>query len=380
MKKYEEQSYLSSAAIYRPVFQRRSISDKPGPRRESFTEQPPVVYGEDTRVFLYLPEASSVEMSYWADPEGKKYALEKDGDSGYWYRIIDAEPGFHYVDFFVDGRFYLDPLVPIGYGSHRAANFIEVPDPDFDLDIPSDVPHGMTHLVNYASAMTDEMRCAYVYTPPAYMSGTERYPVLYLFHGGGENEAGWLWQGKADRILDKMIARGLCKPMIVVMDNFQAFKRENRQITEQPIAELFRDELIPLIDRTFRTRPEADARAIAGLSMGGLRAKEVAFALHDEIHSLGIFSSGAGFTIKGVSIWGEPYDYSDVLRSPEYYAGLFRVTMVTCGESDPRIEYTRPQVAQLQAEGYPILFHSYPGSHEWHVWRKSLVDFLKVLF
>ncbi len=383
--KQANQAMVSHALCYDPVNAVLTPESENAPRDLSFPVIPAVeVLAAGVRLNYYAPAAGKVEVSGWpgCGAFAERRSLRRSDVPGYWcIDLADLPPGFYYHDFWVDGVKAINNTAAIGYGGSVAANFFEIPDPDFPEDLLTDVPHGSLHMELFRSDESRSVRNCWVYTPAGYESNPEkRYPVLYLQHGGGENETGWVWQGKTNYILDNMIASGACEEMIVVMNNGYVYRREDGRVSTGSIARMVGGDCVPFIDGRYRTLPQREKRAVAGLSMGGLHAKQIAFENLDLFANLGVFSSGAGYEIRGKDVWGVEYDYSDLFRTPEHYAERLRVTLVTCGRSDPRNRYTEPQVRKLQEVGFPVEYRSYPGYHEWHVWRKSLRDFLRLIF
>src|SRR5262249_14128075 len=217
-------------------------------------------------------------------------------------------PGFHYYTFVIDGARVSDPNSETFFGVSRMMSGIEVPEKGVDFYDPKDVAHGEVRERWYHSKSTDTWRRCYVYTPPDYDSNSSRrYPVLYLQHGAGEDERGWPTQGHVNFILDNLIAAGKAKPMIIVMDNGgggAAFAGGPRGRGGPPPAgrgglgnfgafqEILLDELIPMIDSTYRTISDREHRAMAGLSMGGMQTMQIGLGHLDKFAYLGGFSGG----------------------------------------------------------------------------------------
>ncbi|MGN0745790.1 MAG: alpha/beta hydrolase [Aristaeellaceae bacterium] len=376
-----QQAMNASAVSFDPINMRNIPGAAYGPRPNGFEEAPgtELLLDGKVRVNLYAPDAGRAEIALWDCLE--RTDMLRSAHPGYWELTLEGVPaGFRYADFYVDGVRCLNELIPIGYGANRAVNYIEIPDPDFDLYWPKGSPHGTVSFCRFFSAETDGEHGCYVYTPAGYEEGTVRYPVLYLLHGGGENETGWIWQGKLPDMLDNMIAQGLCRPMVVVTPSFNTYLHRGGRAELCAVEHVMREACVPFVDGRFRTMRDRGHRAVAGLSQGGLRARQIAFANPELFASLGVFSSGAGFKIRGEDIWGQPYDDSALFASPEHYRSLMQVTFVSCGRDDPRHAYTSEQVAALQAQGFDVSYHAYPGGHEWQVWRRSLRDFLPLLF
>lgn len=305
---------------------------------------------------------------------------------GYWKTIItDVGSGFHYHTYFVNGAETLHTQLPIGYGGSFAANFIEVPDPEYTDYLLKDVPHGSIHMEIYKSSVTGRYRNCWVYTPPGYEKNLDkRYPVFYMQHGGGENETGWLWQGKINYIMDNLIHEGRCQEMIIVMNcgyNFQSLGEDKFILKD--IDEVICKDCVPMIDEKYRTIPDRNYRAIAGLSFGSIHARMTALGHLDMFSALGIFSGGFSYTSQeGFHIEGSShYDYSDTFASAKTFNEKMHLLFVGMGEEEKEmVMNSKPKAEKLAAEGYNIVVKTYPGYHEWDVWRKCASDMLPLLF
>src|ERR1022692_3349143 len=233
---------------------------------------------------IKAPNATAVKLNFWSNP---KLDMVK-GSDGFWTAATPPlVPGFHYYNFVVGGVDVNDAGSHAFYGGGRDASGIEIPEPGATYYLPQDVPHGAVREIWYFSKITGDWRDAVLYLPPGYDTQTKmRYPVLYLQHGGGEDETGWIKQGHANFILDNLIASGTSKPMIIVMAYGYArraghvdpdltgkpFGSPEMMKAMQEMAQTFEDDLtqalIPYIDSNFRTVADRDHRAMAGLSMG----------------------------------------------------------------------------------------------------------------
>jgi enterochelin esterase-like enzyme len=198
----------------------------------------------------------------------------------------------------VDGVPVNDPGSDTFFGWGRQTSGIDVPDKDGAFYEPRDVPHGEVRVRWYLSKTTAAWRRAYVYTPPDYDRNPKvRYPVLYLQHGAGENETGWTKQGRANLILDNLIATGSARPMIVVMETGYATRAGAMPppAGAPPAPNAFEDvvvnDLIPTIDASYRTLADRDNRAMAGLSMGGGQTLQITSAHLDKFAWIGSFSA-----------------------------------------------------------------------------------------
>ena len=329
------------------------------------------------------PDAGKVQLDL-----GKLYDMHKD-DKGFWTVTTEPQvPGFHYYSLVIDGFKIADPASESFYGMGRMASAIDIPESGVDFYTLKDVPHGDIRSKNYFSETTGSWRNVNIYTPPGYDKDNNiHYPVLYIQHGGGEDERGWAVQGKTNIIMDNLIAEGKAVPMLVVMANGNASKPgvTARGYNDEAMA-VFKEELfeniIPFIESNFRVKPDADYRAIAGLSMGGGQAFYTGLRNTDMFANVGVFSTGLFGGIRRQS--AEAFDpetiIPGILSSPEAFNKKLKVFYISVGEQDERIEPTKKLIKTFNSRGLNVIFASFPGSHEWQVWRKSLYDFAQKLF
>jgi enterochelin esterase-like enzyme len=339
----------------------------------------------ESRIEFHIkaPDALSVTVQVGAAP---KVDLVKGAD-GVWTAITPpAVPGFHYYYFNIDGVTVDDPASRTFYGVGKDSTGIEVPEKGADFYLMQDVPHGEIRERWYHSKTTGYWRRILVYTPPDYDKSLKiRYPVLYLQHGGGEDETGWIKQGHANLILDNLIASGKAKPMLIVMANGYANKAGTTPPPPQagrPTMPMgFEDDLIndviPLIDTTYRTLPSRLDRAMAGLSMGSIQTLQTTLGHLDKFAYIGAFS-GAGFG--GVNL---KTDYHGVFLDPAAFNKNVHVFFVGIGTVEP--ERMRAGVLSfheaLDTAGVKHIFYESPGTaHEWQTWRRDLHQFLPLLF
>ncbi len=315
---------------------------------------------------VQAPDAQSVAV----DICGQVCPLEKNGE-GLWCGFTQPlEPGFHYYFLVVDGVRLSDPSSTLFFGCGLMASAIEIPEAGVDFYLDRDVPRGEVRMQRYWSPSLNAWRTCYVYLPAEYEQNPEkRYPVLYLQHGGGEDETGWARQGHADIILDNLLAEKKATPMLIVMDYGQA----------GDFSRILLEETIPMIDKLYRTQPDARHRAMAGLSFGGGQSWSIGLKHPEVFSSIGIFSSGM---FGGVSY--APFDLEASLPELAADAAAFNaahpVFYISCGEGDPRIEHTRKAAEALAEKGANVQFKAWPGGHEWQPWRKSLHEFLQLIF
>lgn len=273
---------LAQTEDYKPA-----VTNQPG-------KQYPQVNNEGrVRASILAPQAIKVQL----DLGGKKYDLTKD-EKGVWTgESLPQDEGFHYYQLNIDGVSVPDRGSLHFYGAGRSGSGIEVPARDQDFFALKNVSHGLVSENIYFSKLTNAWRRCFVYTPPDYFTNTkELYPVLYLQHGSFEDETGWSAQGKANLILDNLIAERKAVPMIIVMDNGYATKPQDNPVADnktRPFS-VFEDvmiqEIIPMIDAKFRTKNDRNYRAIAGLSMGANQTIRIIMNHPDKFSYIGGFS------------------------------------------------------------------------------------------
>jgi enterochelin esterase-like enzyme len=337
---------------------------------------------DDLRVVFSLkaPDAQSVQIDL-----GKLYPMRKD-DQGVWTVTTDPQvPGFHYYSLVIDGVKVVDPASESFYGMSRQASAIEIPEKGVDFYQIKDVPHGALSSRYYYSKVTNSWRRLYVYTPACYAENVKmRCPVVYIQHGGGEDERGWAEQGRADIILDNLIASGQAKPMLVVISNgnvstggggyssagMASFKEEMCQ------------NIVPFIDKTYRTIPTAENRALCGLSMGGGQAFYTGLVNLNLFAHVGVFSSGifGGINNPSASSFDAEKEIPGLLSQAATFNSKLKLFYISVGEQDPRFSFTSKAVKNFQDKGLKVTYNSFPGDHEWQVWRKSLHDFASKVF
>ena len=331
----------------------------------------PRVLGDGRVEFrIKAPTAQKVQIDL-----GRLYDMKKDAQ-GVWTCTTDPQSeGFHYYFLVVDGVKVADPCSETFYGCSMMSSGVEIPYPaekQSRYELKADVPHGQVARLRYQSKVNGAWKNMYVYTPAEYETSGKSYPVLYLQHGGGEDERGWSTQGLTDIILDNLIAEGKAKPMIVVMmdGNGQDFT-----------SELLTDG-IPFVESRFRTIKTADGRALAGLSMGGIQTLNTSI-MHPELFSyVGVFSSGWFKNPQPfmANSSGEQY-YAKLKERPDYYNKQFREFFLTMGgQEDIAYENCKAMRERFDQMGIKHTYYETPGGHTWPVWRESLYFFAQKLF
>lgn len=338
---------------------------------------PPEVHTDNSVTFqVFSPASSRVGVTVGT----ASFPMGRDPDGLWSVTTTPLPPGFHYYFLDLDGLQVNDPNSPAYYGYSKESGGIEIPEPGTDIFEIQDVPHGIIHEVKYRSSVAGGWKELRVYTPAGYDSGKQKYPVLYLQHGGGENRTSWFNQGRAANILDNLIAAGKAVPMIVVCadgqipggggyswDGMQGFREE------------MIDNIIPAVERQFRVRKNKDSRALCGLSMGGGQSFFVGLRCPEVFGHVGVFSAGL-FSGLGNSSPNLEESIPGIWSDPAGFNRQRKLFFIACGEDDFRYEATTAAVEDLQERGVDVVYRHYPGDHEWQPWRKALRDFASLLF
>jgi enterochelin esterase-like enzyme len=332
------------------------------------------------RFRVAAPQAQSVVATL-----GHGTPLTKGAD-GFWTGVTKApeDEGFHYYHLTIDGGVFNDPGTLNYYGSTRWESGVEIPAHDEEFYALKAVPHGQVQQILFPSGPEGSrvFKTAYVYTPPDYQkSGRKRYPVLYLQHGWGEDEHAWWNQGRANLIMDNLIAEGKAKPFIIVMaygQTNEAFRpggarpaggqrpNFNDLIARTGFESTLVDDLIPYVDANFRTAPDRANRAMAGLSMGGMETHFIALKRLDLFSQIGLFSGGV-------------ITPEDVEKAPGFKDKV-KVVFCSCGSRENPTGLTANHDALDKIGIRNTAFVSPNTAHEFLTWRRSLHEFAPLLF
>ena len=381
---------------------------KPALSNQDNKQYPQVNSARQVRAQISAPDAKKVGL----DIAGKIYTMTKDAN-GVWTGVsAPQDPGFHYYQLNIDGASVPDPGSTYYYGASRWGSGIEVPSDDQDFWQVKNVPQGSMGEVYYYSSYTEKMRRCFVYLPNEYFTNpTKKFPVLYLQHGMGENEYSWPYQGRVAAIMDNLIAAKKAVPFIIVMDNGlnarkpqpqgqaqgapqggqrpqgQGGQRPQGQGGQRPqggfgggfggfggfgggFAEDFKqvlfNDIIPMVEKNYRVQADPAHRAYAGLSMGGMQAREVTLANPGKFAYVGSFSSGA---------WSV-----DQVKNSEGFAQKTKLLFMSGGgkENMGCVEAAKNIKEQV---GMNAVGYESPGTaHEFHTWRRSLYEFAQLLF
>ncbi|MDV6030195.1 MAG: hypothetical protein F9B45_08815 [Phycisphaera sp. RhM] len=345
---------------------------QPAPTNQAGKDYPQVNSQGRIKFRIVAPEAKSVATTF------RESTVFVKGDDGAWIgysRPLDE--GFHYYELIIDGAHVPDPNSKYYFGAMRWGSGIEIPAHDREFYALKNVPHGQIREIFFHSESTKSERRAFVYTPPGYDSNNEeRYPVLYLQHGWGENEYGWSVQGHAGLIMDNLIAEEKTKPFIIVMTYGMTNEVRMGGLRNFDISDfetVLVDELIPHIDANFRTLTDQPNRAMAGLSMGSMETKAITLRNLDKFSHIGLFS-------------GSTIGKEDV-ENTEGFKEKVNLVFVSYGSKEVGGGRTRrggnpaESVEQLKKMGINAHYYLSPETaHEWQTWRRSLKGFAPLLF
>ncbi len=355
---------------------------------------------------LKAPDAASVQVAGGDGLGQGPFPMTKGADGTWSVMTPPSVPGFHYYWFVLDGVAVNDPASETYFGYGKETSGVEVPEAGADFYAIQNVPHGEVRAKWYLSKTTGEWRRAFVYTPPGYAEhSTARYPVLILQHGSGENETGWTRQGRAQFILDNLIAAGKARPMIVVMDRGYALRPgapvptggpnawlQNLHLAFTSFEDVVIQDLIPMIDASYRTIPDREHRAMAGLSMGGMQTLFIALRHLDSFAYIGSFSGPivANLQVGDLNasrLQAQPFDaktaYGGAFSDPSTFNKRVKLLWLGVGsaESDQFRTGIGSAVEALRKAGVRLeYFESSGTAHEWQTWRRDLNEFAPRLF
>jgi enterochelin esterase family protein len=325
---------------------------------------------------VYAPNAKDVTLTFNLVRDGK-LQLTKQG-SGVFEGLLPFDvnhTGPMGVEVNIDGVAFIDPFMPIHWSGGRPRNFIEVPDTDLEFMHIKDVPHGaMSREIYWADVIKSWERCV-IYTPPGHMKSSKEYPVLYLLHGGGENEIVWEYCGRVAHILDNLIATGKSEPFIAVMNNgMLRYSDTANNVVDDAFERMLTESCIPHIEKNYRVKTDKWNRAIAGLSMGSYMACDIGFKRPDLFGNIGTFTASMTHETLHMS-YERPYP--TVMKDPQAFARNYRIYFRS----------TTP--VEDHFADYFVAVDKFPSYHrivypkrttKWNSWRMGLRDFAQLLF
>jgi enterochelin esterase-like enzyme len=364
----------------------------------TFLSQYPAVNAQ-TRQAMFRVVAPTAKMVQ-VDLANKRYNMTKD-EKGVWTCKSDPQVvGFHYYSIWIDSVAIMDRNTQSFFGSNWESSGLEIPEgPEGDYyRFNKNIPHGQIHSIQYWSEINGMERHCNVYIPAEYeQNRKKKYPVLYLLHGWGEDENGWSNQGHICNIMDGLIASGKAVPMIIVMDCGDIKTNSDvRKASTNDVTQIYVKDLMPFIDKTFRTKADRQNRAMAGLSRGGMQTTQTVFANMDKFAWMGTFS---GFFIGNMGRGPAPgapaapgaapnaqstaniieTAFNGVFKDAAAFDKRINLLFISTGTEE---RSPRDQVESLKAHGIKhIVFHESHGTaHEWLTWRRALNEFAPRLF
>ena len=331
----------------------------------------PEVNPDNTVTFrLYGPEATDVKLNAsWA---GGTKPMTKD-EQGIWSVTVGpVEPDVYNYGYTINGVRTIDPHnAYVKTGIRGTSSAVEVPAKEPAVYDPQNVPHGELTIHHYYSKSLNEGRRLHVYTPPGYDKSNKNYPVLYLLHGAGDDDSGWYSIGRANFIMDNLIASGKAVPMIVVMPF--GHTSAGRSGGSDPFVIDLMGDVLPLIESTYRVKKDPDSRAIAGLSMGGRQTVQVAFS------NPGKFAWVASFS-GAVREYPKQKFVQDFVANSDRANKQLKLLWIGIGKEDSLLESNKEFIAYLNENRIEHIWQLTEGDHSWPVWRRYLAEVVPQLF
>lgn len=344
----------------------------------------------DRTMTLRFRAPNAREVSVVGEIDGKPHPMSK-GEDGVWTVTIGPlAPDVYNYQFNVDGVIAMDPVNPsvkLGFGAFPPASLVEIPGDGLEFDDAKPVAHGSVRIETYHSKSLNAPRTVWIYTPPGYDGGSSRYPVFYLLHGSGNIESSWMLTGRANLIMDNLIAEGKAKPMIIV--NPLGYARQGVGLGPEPAAasapagpggavgggafgrDLLED-VVPFVEKTFRTQAGAENRAIGGLSMGGGQTAAIAFSHPDLFRYVVIMSAGSGNAAENYPVF-----FKDAAATNR----KIKLLWMGVGKDDALVGPGAQALHELlTSKGITHTFELTEGRHEWVVWRHHLHQVAPLLF
>ncbi|MBW8325222.1 MAG: esterase [Prolixibacteraceae bacterium] len=369
--------YMYSQLIFKPVdvasFGQMGNVGRPAETNIRSAKYPRILPNGQAVFRIKAPEAAKVQLDL-----GKKYDMVKNAE-GVWETTTDSlSEGFHYYSLIIDGLAVADPASESFYGMGRMASGIEVPFKGDDYYTVKNVPHGDIRIKRYYSNLTNSWRDFYMYTPPGYdQNSTEKYPILYILHGGGEDQRGWATQGKTDLIIDNLISQKKAVPMLVVMVDgnmpSKGFGEEALRLFEKELKQT----VVPFVEKNFRVKTDANSRALAGLSMGGLQTLHAGIQNTEMFAYLGVFSSGWWANQPALSDPQYAFMKENAIR---INGNLKQFWISQGGKEDIAWQNCQIMLKKFDEMKIKYTYSEYPGGHTWPVWRNNLYNFAQLLF
>jgi enterochelin esterase-like enzyme len=377
-KVWKNSLFMFSQLIFKPVdvskFNKYSVVGIPPSTNVRGVKYPQILPDSRAIFRVKAPDAQKIQLDL-----AKKYDMVKNSE-GIWEVTTDSlTEGFHYYSLLVDGLALADPASETFYGMGRMASGIEVPFKGDGYYAEKDVPHGEICIKRYFSTVFNSWRQFYIYKPAGYdININEKYPVLYILHGGGEDERGWATQGKTDLILDNLIAANKAKPMLIVMPDGnvsgQGFDENTLRMFEREL----KQSIIPFVEKNYRAETGSKSRALAGLSMGGIQTLYVGINNTELFSYLGVFSSGWIMPAQN-DLANKQYDFMKT-NNDKIKNNLNLLWIGVGGKEDIAYNNCQALLKKLDELKVKYIYSEHPGGHTWPVWRNNLYNFAQLLF
>src|SRR5664279_4552242 len=379
-KVWKNDLYMFSQLLFKPVdnssFNKYSVLGTPAATNVRSSKYPQIMPDGRAVFQIRAPDAQKVQLDLV-----RKYDMSKSSD-GIWSVTTDSlSEGIHYYSLIIDGVAVCDPSSEAFYGMGRMASCIEVPFKGDGYYTLKDVPHGDIRIKRYYSEVTRSWRRFFIYTPAGYdVNTSEKYPVLYLLHGGGEDERGWAEQGKTDIIMDNLIAEKKAKPMLIVMmdGNFATGGNGFGENMLKAFTAELKQSVIPFVEKNFRAETDSKNRALAGLSMGGIQTLYTGINNTGLFSYLGVFSSGWIPSMQE-DLANSQYNFMS-RNSDKINTDLKQFWISMGGQEDIAFKNCKIMLSKFDEMNIKYTYSEYPGGHTWPVWRNNLFNFAQLLF
>lgn len=362
-------------------------------RKDTILKSPEILPDNKVTFRIFAPKANEVSLSL--DGFDKDIPLVKD-NIGIWTVITDPlKDDIYEYTFIVDGVKVLDPNnAQAARSGKRYKSFVVVPGNQSNLYLYNNVPHGTLSKRWYDSQMLNMKRRIYVYTPAGYEHSNKKYPVLYLLHGGTEDEEAWAVRGRLCQLMDNLIAKGTVKPMIVVMTNDNASQPASQNDVEpfpggtgikgffsdaDRYTKTYVDEVIPFVEKNYQAYKDKNNRAIIGISMGGINTQTITNNNPDVFNYIGVFSIG----IVNLGLGQEEVQKRNKERDIQIEAlknSGYKLYWIACGKDDPTYATVRLLRKSLDKHNFKYEYHETTGGHTWENWRRYFTVFTPMLF
>jgi len=394
--------FLFTVALQAQTAATSTPSQTPASPRREFPPTPnsPEVHPDRSVTFrLRAPKATAVELVGEVLRGKPPQAMSKDDDGVWSVTISPLPPEIWIYNFRIEGVDLPDPanisIMPRAAGLANTSSFVEVPSDSHSFYDARPVPHGQVRMILYESSVMGVDRYLWVYTPPGYDKTNQKYPVFYLLHGNGETQSGWVMNGRANIILDNLIADGKAVPMIVVMPHGHARQSGSvgpYQEVQQPgpsnfmnftyFSKEFLGQIISMVEKEFRVYADADHRAIGGLSMGGMQSVQIGLEHLNLFHYvLGYSGSFGGIGPPPPGPIEDQSPWKELLANPQQTRKNLRLLFLGAGDEETAmLQPGQHLVDLLKAQGVNAQWKTFPGSHVFSVWRNDLNYTAPMLF